>query len=141
LNAVLNDDEDKDVRRAAAESLRCMGLDGISALTNFLNDEDRIVRRAVAAALGTTRFDGTKAVPALIELLRDDDSDVQRAAAWALGSRGPDAIAAVPALRKLFSEKGVAFSAYRAISRIQQAMSSTTETTDSHQGRRTKVLT
>ena len=86
LVATLKDDQDKDVRRLAAEVLGKIGpaaAEAAPALAAALKDPDEVVRRLAVEALGNI---GPAAVSALVAALKDDqDKDVRRLAVDALG--------------------------------------------------------
>jgi HEAT repeat protein len=94
-------DEDKDVRRAAAQALgQISDARAVEPLIVALKDKDEYVREAATDALGRI---GVPAVEPLVAALRDEDKDVRRAAARALGQIG-DA-RAVPPLIAAWGDK------------------------------------
>jgi HEAT repeat protein len=74
----------------------------IPVLMDLLRDSDREVRRWAANALRCIGPAAERAVPALVEALRDRDAAVAEAAAAALGEIGPRALPAIPALIETF---------------------------------------
>jgi len=108
-------DPDRNLRRAAAESLGAIGdPQTVPPLLLALEDEHWSVRCAAATALGRIR--GAKAVPPLLGRLGDDDATVRRAVVAALGEIG-DARAARP-LAQLLEDPGLQASALEALRRI-----------------------
>jgi HEAT repeat protein len=86
-------DADRNLRRAAAESLGAIGdPQAVPPLLLALEDEHWSVRCAAAGALGQIR--STKATSALLARLHDDDQTVRRAAVAALGELGDTRAAA-----------------------------------------------
>jgi HEAT repeat protein len=80
-------DADRNLRRAAAESLGAIGdPQAVPPLLLALEDEHWSVRCAAAGALGRIR--SGKSLPALLARLQDDDQTVRRAAVAALGELG-----------------------------------------------------
>jgi energy-coupling factor transporter ATP-binding protein EcfA2 len=79
--------KDKDVRRAAAESLGELGQASekvIDALLNALLDKDEYVRYVAANSLGKLGQASEKVIDALLKALLDKDEDVRSAAADSL---------------------------------------------------------
>ncbi|RME00354.1 MAG: TIR domain-containing protein, partial [Bacteroidetes bacterium] len=83
-------DEDREVRRAAAEALMKIGQPAVLHLIQALNDEESDVRYYAAWALG--KIGDAQAVPQLIQALKDEDRGVRRAAAEALVKIGQQAV-------------------------------------------------
>jgi HEAT repeat protein len=86
LLQVLEDDENADVREAAAEALGETGLEKevIPALIQALEDEERVHKAATDALVHI----GPEAVPALLQVLEDDENaDVREAAASGVSGR------------------------------------------------------
>ena len=103
LIQALKNDQDTEVRKAAARALGAIGnkaLDAVPILIQALNDQDRRVRGSVAYALGQI---GTaeaikaveKAVSTLIQALKDRDAAVRDNAAEVLGMTGKSAVPAL----------------------------------------------
>jgi len=101
-------DENTDVRKAAAEDLGAVGPEGgvIAALSQALEDEDSQVRQTVAEALLEIGPGAVEALPALARALEDEYSLVREAAAEALGGIGPQAVEIVPALIEALADSG-----------------------------------
>jgi HEAT repeat protein len=103
--ATLLQDEDVNVRRAAASAASRIARDGnsteIEALVDALRDKDSVVRARCCRALGGIGSGAHAAVPRLIELLEDPDNLVKGEGAHALGQIGAAAKQAVPGLIKL----------------------------------------
>ena len=95
-------DEDREVRRNAAEALGQIGPAAVPALIKALKGQDGIPRLGAAEALGKI---GPAAVPALIEALKGQDGVSRLGAAEALGKIGPAAEAAVPALIEALKDR------------------------------------
>ncbi|QGZ89549.1 hypothetical protein GQR42_08210 [Microcystis aeruginosa FD4] len=74
------------VRRYAAEALVRIGQPSVEPLIAALKDEDVVVRRAAAEALG--KIGGELAIEPLVAVLKDEDVDVRRSATEALGKIG-----------------------------------------------------
>jgi hypothetical protein len=87
-------DEDELVHRRAAEALGTIGLPALPALLDALRHEDAHVRWIVAYSLGTVG--DVRAIPALAQTLKDREKDVRAMAAEALSTIGDSA--AVPLL-------------------------------------------
>jgi HEAT repeat protein len=104
LARAMRQDKEKNVRRAAAETLGGMGPAAAGALPDLIvalgQDPDEIVRAAAATAVGAVgTTDLQTALPALQKALEGDrPPTVQRAAAEAIGNIGHDAQAAIPEL-------------------------------------------
>lgn len=75
LVATLKDD-DKNVRKAAAEALVKIGASAVQPLVAVFKDKDKDLRQAAAAALGEI---GAPAIQALIVALKNNDKDVREA--------------------------------------------------------------
>ena len=97
LRAALQDEE-ADVRRAAAMALARLGDEvAVDALIGALVDPDPGVRRDAIYGLGD--IEDPRSVQPLIGLLGDTDADIRRAAAWALGElEDPQAVGPLTAL-------------------------------------------
>jgi HEAT repeat protein len=125
-------DENKDVRRRAAEALGKIGQGAEEAapalIQSALKDKDKDVRKNAAYALGLTGPKAEKAilrsvVTALIQALKDKNEDVRRGATWALGEIGPKAEEAAPALiQSALKDKNpsVRYNAAEALGKIGQ---------------------
>src|SRR5262249_47570326 len=103
LIAVLRQDHDLDeqnkvVRRFAAEALGKMGREAVPSLVATLQDVRAFVRMYAAIALGQIGPEAEEAIPALIAALRDRDSSVRTRTVAALGKTGPRAKDGMPAL-------------------------------------------
>lgn len=107
--AVLTDGSPK-VRDAAAYALGEIAVrdvrlgkdrDVIDALTRALGDENPLVRRSAAFALGCLGGDAAASRPAVEKVLGDKRPEVRQSAAWALGRLGDQA---VPALTQLLGD-------------------------------------
>jgi len=85
---LLNEDEDSDVRAAAAGVLAGMPEDSQigEALITALKDKDSAVRYNTAISLGILHL--SKAVPLLIKLLKDQNEEVRGHSAFAIGQCG-----------------------------------------------------
>lgn len=70
----------------------------VAMVIERLRDDDAVVRRAAADALGDFGGAAEPAIPALTEALRDPDPDTRWRAASALGDIGPSSAPAVPVL-------------------------------------------
>ncbi len=79
----------------------------VERLIGQLKDEDELVRRDAAEALGMIGPEAAPAVEALIEALKDEVAQVRRDAAWALGKIGPAAAPAVEALIEALKDESV----------------------------------
>jgi HEAT repeat protein len=108
-------DADRNLRRAAAESLGAIGdPQAVPPLLLALEDEHWSVRCAAAAALGRIR--SAKATPALLTRLTDDDSTVRRAAVAALGEIGDPRAAG--ALTQALQDPGLQVTGLEALGRM-----------------------
>ena len=97
------EDEDADVRKAAASVLRNFkGPELVQSLITSLNDEDQEVRAAAASSLG--RIGDSLAVAPLTDCLADGAWKVRRDAITALGAIG-DPTAIMPLILTLEREK------------------------------------
>ncbi|MFX1554537.1 MAG: HEAT repeat domain-containing protein, partial [Promethearchaeota archaeon] len=105
----------KDVRRAAVEALREIGIPSVRCLIVALQDKDKDVRGAAAWALG--KMDDPQAVDSLIAALRDDEWLVRQAIINALGEIGAPSIDPLTATLQDES-KDVRQSAVYALARI-----------------------
>ena len=103
LIQALKNDQDTEVRKAAAGALGAIGdkaVDAVPVLIQALNDQNRRVRGIVAYALGQI---GTpeaikavdKAVSTLIQALKNQDAAVRANAAEVLGMAGESAVPAL----------------------------------------------
>jgi HEAT repeat protein len=115
-------DPKKEVVEAAATALGKLGSEGITALTDVVQNkkQDVEVRRSAVAALGLAGGNAKDAVPVLIDVLKgssqgpagkgkkkgNDAPNLRVDAATALGDIGPDAKDAAPVLEDLASAKG-----------------------------------
>jgi len=102
IAALLNPDEDPDVREAAATTLRGYGSAAkaaLPALIGMLNVGEAEAQEAVLKAITGVGGGGTKeAIPALIKSLQSSSANVRRLAAEALGRMGHLALSALPDL-------------------------------------------
>lgn len=101
-------DEDRTVRRIAAEALGKFRTDGgavVEDLAIALGDPDRDVRNAAAGALGSIGAGSAPAVPLLIDIGLDPEFENEVATILALGRIGPAASEAVPHLASLLSSE------------------------------------
>lgn len=103
------EDDDGGVRRAAAESLGCLGdaginstTDAIPALIRRLDDPIEAVQYDATDALGRIRWEPKMVVPALIDKLNSTNIGPRNASVTieAVGAYGTNAIAALPALQQ-----------------------------------------
>jgi len=86
-------DEDVQVRRAAAQSLADMGLEAapaVSALSQAIDDDDREVRRLVLLAISQVGPPALSHLPSIKRALDDNELSVRIAAAFAVGRLDPD---------------------------------------------------
>jgi len=99
LVRLLEEDDDNDVRRVAAEALGDIGEqeEAVPALTQALEDKYWRVRRAAVRAL-VKIGPHSDVVPGLAQAMSDTDPRVRSAAAQALGDVGTRATEAVPPL-------------------------------------------
>jgi 3-methyladenine DNA glycosylase AlkD len=90
-----------------AAALYACNID-VSEALQALQDDDWEVRAAAAVELETIGAEAVDAVPELIQALESDKTEeVRRAAAEALGSIGPAAQEAVPVLAQALSDESV----------------------------------
>jgi HEAT repeat protein len=106
LKKCLREDKDASVREAAAFALGEIGRQALSirddpdivdVLAKSLKDDNPLVRRSAAYALGNLAKDAKPAQAALEAALEDAEAVVRQNVAWALGRVGPGT---VPSLRK-----------------------------------------
>ena len=84
-------DNDKNVRRVAADTLKNIGAPAVIPLVNALRDRNPAVREEAAFVLGT--IDTPEAITQLIGAMQDQDRDVRRHAVFALGKlQSPEAV-------------------------------------------------
>jgi HEAT repeat protein len=101
LEEGLRNHEDADIRNAAMEVYRALGVRALPSLASLVRDEDPEVRLFTINILCEIR--DTSAVPLLIEAIRDCDVNVRCAAAEALGNIGDTR--AVPILREALDDE------------------------------------
>jgi HEAT repeat protein len=102
LAALLNPQEDSEVREVAATALRRFGATAKPALPQLIKllnigeaEAQEAIIKAITAIGGT---ETTSAIPALIKSLDSRNVNVRKLAAEALGRMGPLAVSAIPAL-------------------------------------------
>ncbi len=103
-------DKSAKVREAATYALGEIALRAVAlgkdadlqnVLSKLLGDNDPLVRRSAAYALGCLGTDASAARTAVETALRDERPEVRQSAAWALGRLGDEAI---PALRGVLAD-------------------------------------
>src|SRR5262249_40811646 len=91
LIAALNERNGVVFRSGVAEAMaRIRDKNAVPALIKALEDQDKVVRRTAAQALGVIGAKDADAVSGLIKAIGDDDGFVRRSAAEALGKVGAE---------------------------------------------------
>lgn len=115
LEKGIRNDEDADIRNAAMEVYRALGVKGFTSLERLLQDQNHEVRLFAVNILCSIADRGT--FPLLAEAMNDSDVNVRMAAAEALGQIRDER--AIPLLeRAIDDEPWVAMAAIDALGRI-----------------------
>jgi len=98
------EDQDPIVRKEAAEALGCIGTEAATAIPALTRTLGDEKRWVRNAAAWALGQIGSEAIPALVQALEDQDASKRVAASWGLGYIGSEAKEAIPALVKALGD-------------------------------------
>jgi HEAT repeat protein len=106
IPALMESLNDGETATGAAEALATLGLEGLSAMTNIVQNKDPRTRAAVVRATTWVRtWEGAMTlIPLLVEYLHDKDADIRAGAAQALERLRDNPELVVPALIPLLKD-------------------------------------